>query len=114
LYRISTPTVAIIPEEGKDVARMIPEGAIVYVDDPSALADDSLIRLYWDGTAVSMFAQDLRDRAERYRRSILASMAIEAVGTACSVGAVKWRRAEVASCEVSKVENIHPSFRAPA
>jgi len=46
---------------------MVPEGAIVVVDavDIKRLAEDTLVRLTWDGKEVMMFAQHLRSRAER-------------------------------------------------
>jgi hypothetical protein len=64
-YRITSPIVAIVKEGGKEVARMLQEGSIIRVADPSALDENNLITAKWEDTTVTMFVQDLRERAER-------------------------------------------------
>ncbi len=66
-YRIKNPTIGLFLGDGRAVTHMVPEGAIVVVDavDIKRLAEDTLVRLTWDGKEVMMFAQHLRSRAER-------------------------------------------------
>ena len=61
-YRIMNPTIAVIIEEGRHVAHMVPAGAIVTVDG-GALDGERLVDVTWDGKKAMMFAQDLRARA---------------------------------------------------
>lgn len=62
-YRISHPTLALLHEDGRHVARMVPRGAIISVDS-HAFDDDRLVDVTWDGRKVMMFTQDLRTRSE--------------------------------------------------
>ena len=69
LYRISAPTVAIVQEDGKPVAQIVPEGSTVNIPDLAAVADDApqglgLIEAIWEARTILMFARDVRDRAE--------------------------------------------------
>jgi hypothetical protein len=61
-YRFSSPTLALLEEGGRHVARTVPAGAVVEVD--GAFEKEKLVEVLWDGKRVMMFAQDLRSRAE--------------------------------------------------
>ena len=71
LYRITTPTIALVPEEGKSVAQRIPAGALVTIADPTRLMNDhtgpglGLLEVQWEFRPVLMFARDVRERSER-------------------------------------------------
>jgi hypothetical protein len=61
-YRFNSPTLALLEEEGRHVARTVPAGSVVEID--GAFESDKLVEVLWDGMRVMMFAQDLRSRAE--------------------------------------------------
>jgi hypothetical protein len=61
-YRLKTPTLALLEDDGRHVARTVPAGAIVAVDGKSD--GDKLIEVQWDGQKLMMFVQDFRSRAE--------------------------------------------------
>lgn len=61
-YRIMSPTVAVAHERGRDVACLIPEGAIIEVSS-WPLDSEDLITVNWGGQSVRMFPRDLRARA---------------------------------------------------
>ena len=61
-YRFNSPTLALLEEEGRHLARTVPAGAVVDVD--GVFESDKLVEVQWDGKRVMMFAQDLRNRAE--------------------------------------------------
>jgi hypothetical protein len=63
-YRITTPTIVLIAENGRQVAHTVPKGAIVTIDVEPVISD-KLIPVKWHGDAVLMFAVDLRTRGER-------------------------------------------------
>ena len=58
-FKLTTPTIALFPEEGRQVARTIPLGALVSV---KAVEGDRFIEVVWEGHTVLMFAQDIRAR----------------------------------------------------
>jgi hypothetical protein len=62
-YRITNPTMALIQENGHDVAHTIPTGTIITFDS-TAFDGEKLVNVTWDGKAVMMFAEDLRVRSE--------------------------------------------------
>ena len=62
-YRIKSPTIALLPANGRDIARTVPEGSIVTISD-SLLNENKLVEVTWHGTAARMFAQDVRARGE--------------------------------------------------
>jgi uncharacterized protein (AIM24 family) len=64
-YRITNPTIAVFPEDGRHIAHMVPVGAMISVDSVAFVASDGgqLVNVTWDGKKVMMFAQDLRSRA---------------------------------------------------
>ena len=61
-FRLNKPTIALFFEEGRQVARTIPQGAVVQVNTTEG---NKLIEVVWEGRTVLMFAQDLRARGER-------------------------------------------------
>ena len=63
-YRLKTPTLALVEEEGRHVAHTVPGGAIVVLDRKAG-DGEKLVEVVWDGKRVMMFAQDLRSRGER-------------------------------------------------
>ncbi len=65
-YRIASPTLALFQEDGRHVARTVPAGAIITVDN-GAFDGNKLIDVTWEGKKVMMFTQDLRSRAEPAR-----------------------------------------------
>ena len=61
-FRLNMPTIALFSEEGRQVARTVPQGAVVQVN---TLEGDKLIEVEWEGRTILMFAQDIRTRGER-------------------------------------------------
>ena len=63
-YRIKSPTIALFPENGRQVPRAVPEGAVLEI---SGLAFDGnkLVEVIWDGRKVRMFSEDLLSRGEK-------------------------------------------------
>ena len=61
-YRIMNPTIAVIVEDGRHVAHMVPAGAVVTLDS-GGLEGERLVDVIWEGRKAMMFAQDLRSRA---------------------------------------------------
>ncbi len=61
-YRLKTPTLALLQDDGRQVARTVPAGAIVVVD--GTLDGDKLVEVQWDGQKLMMFVQDLQSRAD--------------------------------------------------
>ena len=53
-YRITDPTIALFEEDGRHVARTVPEGAIIRVDT-SVLDGDRLTDVTWNNKKVMMF-----------------------------------------------------------
>jgi hypothetical protein len=63
-YRITSPVLALFPEDGRHVAHTIPKGDLVTIDSET-FDGNKLIQVIWDGKAVMMFTQDLRTRGEK-------------------------------------------------
>jgi hypothetical protein len=61
-YRFNSPTLALLEEAGRHIARTVPAGSVVEGD--GAIERDRLVKVQWDGKRMMMFAQDLRSRAE--------------------------------------------------
>jgi hypothetical protein len=61
-FRLTSPTIALFIEEGRQVARAIPQGSVIRVD---TLAADKFIEVTFDGKKAQMFAQDIKERGER-------------------------------------------------
>jgi len=64
-FRINTPTFALCLEEGRQVARTIPGGEEVIVNDENAIQQNKLIEVQWAEKLVMMFAQDIRARGAK-------------------------------------------------
>jgi len=62
-YRLKSPTLALVLEDGRQVACRVPRGAIVTID-PKVFTANKLIDVVWDGKPIRMFAQDVRARGE--------------------------------------------------
>jgi hypothetical protein len=50
--------------DGRHVARTVPDGALVSIDE-SLLNQNKLVEVLWNETRVMMFAQDVRTRGEK-------------------------------------------------
>jgi hypothetical protein len=61
-YRILSPTLALIIEDGRQIAHTVPEGAIVWVlpGEPGAV-----VEIFWDDKKAAMASSDLASRAEK-------------------------------------------------
>ena len=63
-YRLNTPTLAIVNEDGHHHPVTVPLGAVVKVID-GPLDGNRLVDVRWDGKTVMMFTTDIRERCER-------------------------------------------------
>ena len=63
-FRINVPTIALFIEDGRQVARRIPVGSEISVDE-TAIEGNQLIEVRWIATTVMMFSQDIRARGEK-------------------------------------------------
>lgn len=63
MYRIKTPTIAVLVAGGREVIVTIPQGDVIEV---SRIELDTLrmLRSTWNGNHVRMFAVDLEERGE--------------------------------------------------
>ena len=61
-FRLKTATIALFPEDGRHVARVVPLGAVI---DVRSLEGSKLIEVFWDGKNILMFAADVRARGEK-------------------------------------------------
>jgi hypothetical protein len=62
-YRMTSPTVALMEEDGRRVADLLPKGSIIEARS-EAFSGTELVAVLWSEKVVLMFAQDLRARAE--------------------------------------------------
>lgn len=63
-FRLNTPTLAILNQDGKDLPLTVPAGAIVkLVNGP--LNGNRFVDIEWDGKTITMFAADIRERCVR-------------------------------------------------
>lgn len=62
-YLLREPTIALFDEDGHNVARTVPAGTTVIVEDDT-FGDKRIVGALWNGARVTMFAEDLRARAE--------------------------------------------------
>jgi len=60
-YRLTTPTLAIIHEDGHNSPVTVPNGAVVKMI-AGTLDGNRLIDVMWDGKALMMFTTDIRAR----------------------------------------------------
>ena len=63
-FRINVPTIALFNEDGRQVARRIPVGSEIRVDE-TAIEDNKLIEVRWIATTVMMFSQDIRRKGQK-------------------------------------------------
>ena len=63
-YRVTSATIAVFFEGGREVAGTVPSGAILTIDD-AAFKGERLVNVMWDGREIMMFAADLRKRTTR-------------------------------------------------
>ena len=63
-YLICSPTIALILEDGRHVAHLVPEGATVSIDGKT-FNGNQLIEVSWADQIVMMFTQDLRTRGKK-------------------------------------------------
>jgi hypothetical protein len=62
-FRITVPTLVLVPEGDLSVARTIPKGAIIRADS-DAFQGRKLVEATWGEKTIMVFAQDLRSRTE--------------------------------------------------
>jgi hypothetical protein len=63
-FRMKTPTLAIMTQDGAKIPVMIPKGAEVEVLD-GPLNGNRLVDVRWEDKTVMVFTNDVRDRGER-------------------------------------------------
>ena len=63
-YLISSPTIALFLEDGRQVAHLVPEGALIRTDG-KPFNGNKLIEVTWAEKVVMMFTQDLRTRGKK-------------------------------------------------
>jgi len=63
-FRMKTPTLAIMTQDGAKIPVMVPKGAEVEVLD-GPLNGNRLVDVRWEGKTVMVFTNDIRDRGER-------------------------------------------------
>ena len=58
-FRLKTATIALFPEDGRHVARVVPLGAVI---DVRSLEGSKLIEVFWDGKNIHVVTpiDDLR------------------------------------------------------
>ncbi len=62
-YRLKTPTLAILEQDGSRLPMMVPRDGIVKVT-AGPLDGNRLVDVEWDGRTLMMFTIDLRERGE--------------------------------------------------
>jgi hypothetical protein len=65
-YRLKTPTVTLVRENGKATATTMPEGSIVEVM-PELAEIGRLLQIRWESKDCEMFTVDLRERGEEIK-----------------------------------------------
>ena len=63
-FRLKTPTLAIMAQDGTKIPVMIPKGGEVEVID-GPLNGNRLVDVRWEDKIVMVFTNDIRDRGER-------------------------------------------------
>ena len=63
-YLISSPTIALFLEDGRQVAHLVPEGALIRTDG-KPFNGNRLMEVTWADKVVMMFTQDLRTRGTK-------------------------------------------------
>ena len=60
-FRLTSPTIALVPEDGRMVARTVPFGAILTAEQSDG---NRMVEVCWNDQKILMFAQDIRSRGE--------------------------------------------------
>jgi hypothetical protein len=68
-FRLKSPTLAIMTQDGANIAVMIPKGAEVEVID-GPLNGNRLVEIRWECKTVMVFTNDIRDRGERITEAL--------------------------------------------
>ena len=63
-YRITSPTMAMLLEDGRHVAHMVPAGAVITIESET-VNGNRLVEVRWGETMVMMSTQDLRSRGKK-------------------------------------------------
>ena len=63
-YRITSATIALLEEDGRHVAHMVPAGSIITIASEE-FNGDRLVDVFWSEKRVMMFTQDIRTRGVR-------------------------------------------------
>ena len=63
-YLICSPTIALLLEDGRHVAHLVPEGATISIEGKT-FNGNKLIEVTWAEKIVMMFTQDLRTRGKK-------------------------------------------------
>jgi hypothetical protein len=61
-YRMMTTTMAVFYEEGRHIARPLPAGSVIIVENVSG---KTLVEVLWEGKKILMFPQDIQARAQK-------------------------------------------------
>src|SRR5687767_11801851 len=68
-YRMKHPTFCLFLEDGRYVARMMHQGAVISVpslgSSKNSVVRDKLVEVTWQGTKLLMFGRDVRARARK-------------------------------------------------
>ena len=62
-FRMKSPTLAIMAQDGAKIPVMIPKGAEVEILD-GPLNGNRLVDVRWEGKSIMVFTNDIRDRGE--------------------------------------------------
>ena len=66
-FRLNAPTLGILSGDGERIAVEIPKDAIVEVISGPRPDDQRMVDVVWEGKALAIFAQDIRDRGEQVK-----------------------------------------------
>lgn len=62
-YVLTSATIALSLEGGRHVAKTLPTGTCITIRDGGEINGNKLVEVYWKGSPVLMFTQDLRARS---------------------------------------------------
>ena len=66
-FRLNAPTLGILSGDGERIAVQLPKDAIVEVTSGPRPDDQRMVDVVWEGKALAMFAQDIRDRGDQVK-----------------------------------------------
>ena len=66
IYRLKRSTIALFDQDGRHVARRLPEGAVISVE---GMEEKDLVEVTWEEKKIRMYAQDIRERAEKVHKT---------------------------------------------